>query len=463
MLHSDTHDYQQEKTRIARNSVAAAVFLTGIKLVVGLWTGSLGILSEAAHSGLDFLAALMTWFSVSVSDRPADETHPYGHQKIDNLSAFLETLLLLATCCWIIYEAIERLFFKSVEIQVNVFSFAVIVVAIIIDYSRGMALSRTAKKTGSAALEADAFHFLSDIASSGVVLAGLVLTKIGYPKADAICSIAVALLVLWISCRLGKKAIDALTDRVPQDHVTEIWRAAMQVPGVNRVYDVRVRHSGNRHFIDMKIGLRRETTLNGAHEITDKIETVLKESFKNADVLVHAEPHAAEPAGLTEAAFTLAQQYGVNVHSIQVHQAVSGMYCTMHLEWPSDTNLGEAHRKATELEERLKQRFPRIVSIRSHLECCDEESTVHRNDVTSVNSDFIKTIRIMTRHIAGVRDIRDVQIMESDGRWYVSLTCIVDSGFLLREAHQIATDIETRICTSSPHICSVHVHTEPVQ
>jgi len=290
---SDGH----EKNRVALVSVLAAVFLTGTKLVVGLLTGSLGILSEAAHSGLDLLAALMTWFSVRVSDRPADGDHPYGHHKIDNFSALVETLLLLVTCIWIFYEAVQRLFFRAPEIEVNAWSYGVLVLAIAIDWSRSRALMRVARKTRSAALEADALHFSSDIASSAVVLVGLALTQAGYPEADAIGAIGVGLFVVWISFKLGKKAVDALIDRVPPDHRPRAERVALAVPGVRRAYDVRVREAGPKHFIDLKVAVDPDLRLEAVHALTDAVEDALRGSFEDADVLVHAEPDGAAGEG----------------------------------------------------------------------------------------------------------------------------------------------------------------------
>ncbi|MCX8044759.1 MAG: cation diffusion facilitator family transporter, partial [Desulfobacterota bacterium] len=256
-----------DKRRVAAVSVIAAFFLCILKLFVGLWTGSLGLLSDAAHSGLDFLAALMTFVSVSLADRPADPSHPYGHQKFDNLAALFEALLLAAAVAWIVYEAIMRLFFKAVPVTVNIASFAVLLTCICIDYLRCTRSSRAAKQTGSAALEANAYHFLSDIATSFVVLIGLVGTSLGYPQADAVCALAVSALILSLAYSLAKKAIDALTDRVPDDHIDEVRRTALTVPGVGDVYDVRVRHAGNRHFIDLKAGVSGSATLDTAHAL----------------------------------------------------------------------------------------------------------------------------------------------------------------------------------------------------
>ena len=451
----------REKIRVARSSVFAAVLLTGTKLGIGLWTGSLGILSEAAHSGLDLMAAVMTWYSVSHSDRPADEDHPYGHYKLDNISALFETLLLLLTCVWIIYEAIQRLFFKTVTVEVNVFSFAVILFAIAIDFTRARALSRVAKKTGSAALEADALHFSSDIASSTVVLAGLAFTMLGYPQADSICSLAVAALVIWVSIKLGKKAVEVLMDKVPKDHVGIARFAAMGIPGVRYVYDVRVRHSGAKHFVDLKILVDPSAPMADVHTLTDRVEQALKDSFDEVDSVVHAEPDERGPAGLTETVFLRARKAGVNVHSLRIYRTDRGLQMDMHLEWPSEENLGEAHQKATALEEELRLLFPDLTIVRSHMEGPADGLHGAQRDVTSEYPDLIETLRKASGNVQGIMAAQDVQVLEGDGRWFVGLTCVVNPALSLNAAHELATQVETAVHAVSPKIASVSVHTEP--
>ncbi|HEY3281244.1 MAG TPA: cation diffusion facilitator family transporter, partial [Armatimonadota bacterium] len=275
---------------VAASSVAVAVVLTGTKLVVGVATGSLGILSEAAHSGLDMLAAIMTWIAVHVSGKPSDRDHPYGHQKVENLSALFETLLLVVTCVWILYEATRRLLHHSAHVEVNAWSFAVIFGSIVLDYSRSRALYRVAKKTNSQALEADALHFASDIASSLVVLAGLIFTKLGYAWADPLAAGAVAVLVCVICFRLGVRAINSLVDRVNPEQVKLVREAAAGVPGVHGVWGVRVREAGGRHFADLSVGLRPDLALEEAHRATELVEAAVAGVLRNADVVVHAEP-----------------------------------------------------------------------------------------------------------------------------------------------------------------------------
>ena len=227
-LHGDVHMPSLpdgEKRSVALYSVLAALLLTGTKVAVGLWTGSLGIMAEAMHSGLDLAAALVTLWAVRVSGRPADAEHAYGHGKIENLSALFETLLLLGTCVWIIWEAVQRLFFHApIHVDANLWAFLVVILSILVDYSRSRALMRVAKKYESQALEADALHFATDIWSSLVVLAGLLgvllahrLDILWLSQADAVAALGVAAVVVWVSLQLGRKSIDDLLDSVPPE------------------------------------------------------------------------------------------------------------------------------------------------------------------------------------------------------------------------------------------------------
>jgi cation diffusion facilitator family transporter len=449
------------KVRLARASALAAVLLTGGKLAVGLWTGSLGILAEAAHSGLDLVAAVMTWAAVARSDRPADADHPYGHHKLDNLSALFETLLLLVTCGWIVYEAVQRLFFKAVEVEVTWVSFAVILAAIAVDYSRGRALARAARITRSAALEADALHFTSDIASSLVVLLGLGLTRIGYPQADALCSIGVAVIVAWIGVRLGKKAVDALADRVPPDHVGRVESAAGAVQGVRSVFGVRVRHTGPRHFIDLKVTQDPGATLAESHAITERVERAVAALFQDVDVVVHAEPDGEPAAGLLETLWVEGRRMGVSVHSARLFTTGEGLHLEMHLEWARPVTLGEAHREATDLEQALHRAFPELVRIRSHLEAGAGDRPSGGWEGAAAHADLAFRVEGAARAVDGVLGVEEVQVRSAGERLAVGMTCRLDGALPLADAHRIATRVERSIYGLSPAIASVAVHTEP--
>lgn len=288
----------REKQSVALSSLLAAVLLTSFKIVVGVATGSLGILAEAAHSGLDLVAALMTFIAVRISGRPADRTHRYGHGKVENLSALGETALLLITCGWIAREAIHRMLYHSAEIEVTWWSFGVMMVSIAIDVSRSRVLARTAKKYNSQALEADALHFQTDIWSSSVVIFGLIGVKAGqwYPplaflrQADSVAALGVSVLVVWVSWQLGRRTIDGLLDSAPAGVEDRIAAAVSAVPGVMNCHNIRLRYSGPVLFIDLHVLVNGQQTLNEAHQLTETIEGVIQEIVPAADVTVHPEP-----------------------------------------------------------------------------------------------------------------------------------------------------------------------------
>ncbi len=288
----------QEKNSAALTSVIAAVGLTGFKLVVGLVTGSLGILAEAAHSALDLVAALVTLVAVRISGQPADKEHQYGHGKIENLSALFETLLLLATCVWIIYEAIQRLFFKQVTVELSIWAFIVMGVSIIIDYNRSRILYAAARKHNSQALEADALHFSTDIWSSSVVIVGLIGVFIAerfenlafLHKADAVAALGVAVIVIYVSAQLGIRTVRGLLDTAPQGLTEKIFQAVESVPGVVNCHDLRVRTSGPYLFVDAHVLMDGSRSLESAHVLTEVIEAKIRTVAPGADITIHAEP-----------------------------------------------------------------------------------------------------------------------------------------------------------------------------
>jgi len=289
----------QEKRSVALSSVLAAVGLTAFKIIVGLSTGSLGILAEAAHSGLDLMAAVMTFLAVRISGKPADSNHLYGHGKAENLSGLFETLLLLVTCFWIIYEATHRLLYHATDVEVNYWSFTVMITSIVVDISRSRILYRAAKKYNSQALEADALHFSTDIWSSGVVILGLVCVKIServpslafLHTADSVAAMMVGLIVVYVSVKLGIRTIQALLDVAPSGIEKKIVSAVEVLPGVTGCHNVRVRYSGPQLFVDIHILVDGNQTLKEAHNLTEEIERTIQKLVPNADVTVHPEPN----------------------------------------------------------------------------------------------------------------------------------------------------------------------------
>ena len=285
-----TEIHNKEKLGVALNSVFAAIFLTASKIIVGVMTGSLGILSEALHSALDLVAAAITYFSVRVSDKPADDDHHFGHGKIENLSALIETVLLLVTCIWIVYEATHRLTTGNWEIEVTYWSYIVVVSSIIIDVWRSRALMKAAKKFNSQALEADALHFSTDIWSSAVVLLGLICSNFGIYWADSVAALGVAFIVIGVSYSLGKKAIVVLLDQAPAGMKDEIRELAVSISEVKSISQIRIRNAGADYFVDITAQANYDMSFVQAHELSHKIEHAVQAKISRCDVTVHLEP-----------------------------------------------------------------------------------------------------------------------------------------------------------------------------
>jgi cation diffusion facilitator family transporter len=450
-----------EKQKAAISSVVAAVFLTLFKLIVGLTTGSLGILSEAAHSGLDLVAAALTYFAVKIADKPADREHTYGHGKFENLSALFETLLLIVTCGWIIYEAVNRIFFHEVHIEVNFWSFAVIVTAIIVDYSRSRILFKAAKKYNSQALEADALHFSTDILSSGVVIVGLIGAGFGFHKADAFAALVVSGIVMWISFRLGKRTIDMLTDRIPDvGLVDKVREEVLKIDGVVNCRNIRIRQAGSKSFIDMVVDIKRTIPFEQAHQIMNVIEERIKKMMPNVDIVIHAEPIETDDETVIDKIRMILVHSGMSAHNIEVQKVKDRYFVDLHLECKEKQTLEEAHEIANQIEEAIKNKIENVERISIHI---DEESDMIKETkiVNDRCEDMVQRIISIAKSHRGVVDCKDITVMEIDGKYKVTMNCLLDKSLTLSEAHEIATTIENQIYLDIKEVSKVIVHAEP--
>jgi cation diffusion facilitator family transporter len=457
----------REKRLVALSSVIAAIILTGMKIIVGLLTGSLGILSEAAHSGLDLAAAAVTLFAVQVSGRPADREHTYGHGKVENLSALFETALLLVTCVWIIYEAIQRLFFRNVEVQVTIWSFLVMAVSIIIDFSRSRALAKVAKKYQSQALEADALHFSTDIWSSAVVIGGLFLVRAAdwfnlplLSKADAVAAVGVAGIVVYVSLQLGRRTIAGLLDGIPGGMRDEIIRLLAAVPEVEEVERVRVRHSGADAFADVIVKIGRDTALERAHEIARRAETAVRQVMPGADVVVQINPVRSSDEGLLTTVRMLAARHSMGAHGIRVYTARDRRSLELHLEVADSLSVNEAHSQADEFEKELRAALPDLDRIVTHIEPTGDKSVTQR--ARRVDQAQVSEILTQLPQELGVSfQPHRVTVHHYNGEDSVSFHCVVDAKMAMVDAHALTERIERALRERVPNLGRVVIHVEP--
>jgi cation diffusion facilitator family transporter len=461
---------QREKRRAALNSVVAALGLTGMKLVVGLLSGSLGILAEAAHSGLDLVAAIVTLVAVSVSDRPADEAHTYGHGKIENFSALIETVLLFITCAWIIYEAVRRIFFREVHVDPSLWTFLVIIVSIAVDVSRSRMLYRAAEKHQSQALEADALHFSTDVWSSAVVLGGLGLVWAGRTflpglepilnRADAVAALGVAFIVLFVSYRLGKRTIDVLLDSAPDGLKQKIVAAADEVEGVINPGKVRLRRSGARVFVDMTIEVDRNLSFERTHAIAEAVEARIQALTPGADVVIHTDPREVERENMARRIRAIAERNQIPVHNISVHEDNGEIHVDLHLEVDDHLLLHQAHDLASHIEQDLRADIPAIARVNTHIESRGTGVGSGR-DVTAEEGPLVEKVKVITDAVAGRSCCHNILIRRQGERLSVSLHCGFDRDLPVIDAHRLSSRIEETLKREIPEIEQVLVHTEP--
>ncbi len=458
---------ERDKRLAAAASVGVASALTLFKLIVGLATGSLGILAEAAHSGLDLVAAFVTFLAVNLSSRPPDQRHQYGHGKVENLSALFETLLLLVTCVWIIYEALQRLFVRSVEIEPSVWAFLVMSVSLIALVWISRLLYNAARAHQSQALEADALHFKTDIWSTIVVILGLTLVLIGdvvgqqelLGKADALAALFVAAIVVKVSLELGQRTVDALIDTAPPGVKTMIEERVRAVPGVEHVDAVRVRRSGPETFADVTISVSRSLPVDEAHAVAVAVEEAVRVVAPQSDVMVHTDP-GDETEDVMEQAWLIARRLRLDIHNVAVHRIGGHVYVALDLEVGPQLSLAEAHELASKLEGRLREDIPGIARVDTHIEPRPQVIAAGQ-DVTSQSPQVVAAVKEAVSGLPLIAGHHNITVLRSDGRYNVSVHCTFDPAISIADVHHISDLVGQRVREAIPSVSRVVVHPEP--
>ncbi len=457
----NTQERTAEKKRVALSSVLAAMAITALKLIVGLETNSLGILSEAAHSGLDLIAAIMTYFAVSISDRPPDKEHHYGHGKIENISAFLETLLLVVTCTWIVTEAVSRLASGTAHVEATVWGFGVIISSIIVDVSRSRALRRMARKHKSQALEADALHFSSDVWSSLVVIVGLVFVGIGQPLVDPVAAMVVALLVLFASYRLGRRTISALMDKVPEGLHEDIVTTIQGVEGVAEVRSVRLRTSGSKVFVDATVAIPRTVPFQQAHDIMDGIERAIHARHENAEVMVHGEPFESKGESIADRIRMIILGKGLGApHNLEILQKDKKYHIDFDIEYTKGKEFVEAHDLTSEIERDIHDKVRDVEKVTIHIEEYNPgEMETGKNDVQEAR--LRKEIGLILNAERKILRYSELTLLKVGTRYNLTVNCQFEKTQTLDEIHRVICDVESRLHEKFRNLRRITIHAEP--
>lgn len=476
------------KRSAALASVVAALGITLLKLVTGLLTGSLGMLSEAAHSGIDFVAAALTLFSVQVSDRPADADHNYGHGKVESLSAFVETGLMLASCLWIIAEALRRILAREhLAVTLSIWPFLVLILSIVVDFTRSRNLRKVARQYGSEALEADALHFGTDIWSSFAVLLGLGATAAGehyhlpwLEFADPIAALVVSVIIAKVCWHLATQTVDALLDATPADASGQTRREVRDglirdlaaIDGVLTVDRVRTRRSGSSYFADLTLGMPRNLTFQRSEQITMAATEAVQRVLPGADVVVHSVPMASLAESVHDRIRAVAARANLNIHDVSVQQYNHELHVEQHLEVDETMTLSAAHALVTQLEAEMRKEIPAIATILTHIE--SEPATIERPASLERDRQLESRLRNVAAAFPEILDIHEVivtrlgssspnasGIHEDIARVQVTCHCTLPDDLPMSRVHAVITALENDFKLDSPEVSRLLIHPEP--
>ncbi|MBW4026946.1 cation-efflux pump [Acidipila rosea] len=455
-----------EKRSVALASVLAAVVMTALKLAAGLLTGSLGILSDAAHSALDLAGAALTWLSVSISDKPADEEHTYGHEKIENVSAFVETFLMVASSVWITTEAVIRIFYHPVVLRFTLWPAGVLVLSIVVDTWRSRRLRAVAARHGSSALEADAMHFASDIWSSAAVLAGLVAAWVGahfgigwLRLADPIAAIAVSGLIVRFAWRLAWRTVEALVDAIPAETRHRMLVEVQKIDGVLSVDKARMRRSGNSHFADLTISLSRQLTFQKTEELVREATEAVRRVLPGADVVIHPVPRAGGAESIFDKVRAVASRNNVMLHDVSIQSLGGKLHVEQHIEVNERLALREAHDFVRRIEDEIRQELPQVTSVLTHIE--SEPATIEEPVMAQLDRELEQHLRNAATQLPEVIDIHEVAVGRVGDKLQLSCHCTLPDELTMQRVHEVITALEDRFKLEAPEVQRVLIHPEP--
>jgi cation diffusion facilitator family transporter len=453
------HDAKQ---KVALSSIVASGGLTLAKGIVGFTTGSLAILSEAAHSLLDLAATVMTYFAVRVSGKPADEEHHYGHGKVESVSALAETALLFLLSGLVVWEALQRLLGGSGHpVEATVWAYAVILTSIVVDFFRARLLYRVAAETASEALEADALHFGSDMWSSLAVLVGLVAITLGHSWADSAAAIAVAVFICIAGWRLARRTIDTLTDTAPAGAAALITAIVARLPGVVAVERVRVRPAGATLFVDLMVGVSRTLPLDRVSAIKTRVEQAVRAEFPRAEITVNSEPRALDDETVLERVMVIARNRALAVHHITVQNLGDKLSVSLDLEVDGNQPLGRAHAIADGLEQAVRDELGPTVEVETHIEPLQMDDLAGRDAPQERVAAVQAALVSLAAEDGSVRDIHEVRVRESLEGEIVNFHGTVEASLSVSDVHDRFDDLERALRRRFPSIKRVIGHAEP--
>lgn len=460
------HQAHLEKRNATLLSISAACVMTGLKLSVALLTGSLGILSDSIHSLVDLLGSALTFFSVRISDRPADENHPYGHAKFESVSAFIQTFLMIGSAIWITSDAIRRIFFHPVAIRYSFWPLLVLTLSICVDLWRARQMRVVGTRHGSPALEAEALHFQSDIWATSAVFLGIGASWFGarfhiaaLRLADPIAAILVSALIVALSWKIAHRAVYVLTDAVPGETRDRVLCEVRRTPGVLGVDQARMRRSGNGYFADLTLSMPRQLTFQRSEELVRDATTAVRRILPGADVVIHTVPRSTSAESLFDKVRAVAARNNVVLHDVSIQSVPDGFHVEQHIEVPEEMSLRAAHDFVRGIEDQIRAELPGVRTVLTHIE--SEPATIESATTVARDKRMEKELRHSASGLHEIIDIHEVAVGRTGDKINLSCHCTLPDQMPMQRVHEVITSLEDRFKLRCPEVDRVLIHPEP--
>jgi cation diffusion facilitator family transporter len=456
-------DHQQRKERAALGSIAVSSIMTIAKLIAGLTSGSLAVLSEAGHNLADVATTALTYFAIRIANKPADEEHQYGHAKVEALAALIETGFLFALAAFILVEAVRRLASHNVHIEANYLVFAILFISIIVDLFRWRTLKRIAKQTQSEALAADAMHFSSDIVSSLLAIAGLVAAHYGYPQGDVAAAIGVAAFIAIAGYQIGRRTIDTLIDAAPKGLTEKVLAIAQSAPGVIKVEGLRLRPAGSEVMGDLAITVARTLPLEKVAMIKRNVAAAIAAQHPEVNVTISTRPVALDNETILERILLIAAKRHVPVHHVTMQDIDGRTSVSFDVELDGRMPHAQAHEIVTGLEAEIGQELGPDIEVESHIEPLEPRQLHGQDADPATRADITATLAKRMSDAGALYDIHNVRVRQTPAGLVVNYHCRVDPALSVDEVHERVDSLERKMRADFSNITRIVGHAEPLR
>lgn len=448
------------KTMVALFSLIVSVVLVITKVVIAIITNSIGVFSEALNNGLDLVTVLIAFLAIRMSLKPADKDHTYGHGKYENLSAAVELIIISLLSLFIIYRSIQRIIYRDFQLNINNYIFIVLIISVILNIIRVYFVGRAAKTHRSSVFEAEFLNYATDIASSIVIIAGLLFSRSGFLLADPIASIVVSIAVLIFGLRLSIKVFRNLLDYIPVEVTDKIIKSSNSFKEIKSISELRIHEVGNIKFINLNINLEKNIYLSQVEKIKEKFKQKIEKDNPGCRIILETKTDYNKNDIYSKIKEIILNHKNIkDIHNINIYQVEDQIDISVHVQLVKELDLSKTERLTKKVENELKNEIILLRSIYIHI----EEANIRQSwkDVTASSKSFINRIKKEVKEYAAPSTCHNFTILKKDNNYNIAFHCRLEKDLKVNQAHSVTTNVEDIIRKKFKNIEEISIHVEP--